>query len=361
MRAGRHKYSLAWAILLALGLLAGCGQGRAAPAEREITDMAGRTVAVPAEVVSAFPTDPTAGICLYTLVPDRMLGWNYALNDLEKSVILEEYHDLPVFGMGDSINYEAVLAAGPSVIFVAGAIDQGSIDQADRLAEQMDIPVVMVSSDLTDTPAAYRFMGELFGVEEQAELLADYAERTLACAAALDIPEENRLRVYYGNKQDSLETAPAGSASGQIIDMVKAVNAAGAELGGGNRVAVSLEQLLAWDPDVIIVNGEPKANFSGGAAARSILETPDLAPLRAVQSGRVYGTPSAPFSWIDRPPGPNRIVGVRWLLGILYPDQCPYDVDEEVRTFFRLFYHVELTDEALAELYEGGLQREDGR
>ncbi|MDE7009627.1 MAG: ABC transporter substrate-binding protein, partial [Oscillospiraceae bacterium] len=307
-----------------------------------ITDMAGRTVTVPEEIASAFPTDPTAGIYLYTLVPDRLLGWNYALNDMEKSVILEEYHDLPNFGMGDAINYEAVIAANPSIAFTVASIGQGAVDSADKLSEHLGIPVVVVSSDLPDTPAVYRFMGELFGVEEQAEALAAYAEETFAAVA--DIPEADRLTVYYGNKEDSLETAPAGSSSAQVLEMANAVNAAGPELGGEGRVRISLEQLLAWDPDVIVVNGEPKANLGGSQAARDILNNPDLASLKAVQTGRVYGAPNAPFSWIDRPPGPNRIAGVRWLFARLYPDACRYDVDEEIRTFFRLFYHVELSE-----------------
>lgn len=326
-----------------------------APAEREITDMAGRTVTVPGEIVSAFPTDPTAGIYLYTLAPDKLLGWNYELNDIEKSVILEAYHDLPNFGMGDAINYETVIAAGPSIAFTVASISEGSIDTADQLSDQLGIPVVVVSSNLLDAPEVYRFMGELFGAEEQAEKLAAYAETTFADIAALDIPEEEKVRLYYGNGEDSLETAPAGSRHGQIIDLVNAVNAADLELGDGSRVQISLEQLLAWDPDVIIVNGEPKASLSGSAAAQGILNNPDLAPLTAVQNGRVYGTPNAPFSWIDRPPGPNRIVGVRWLFGLLYPDICGYDVDEEVRTFYQLFYHVELTGEELAKIYAGGV------
>ena len=216
---------------------------------------------------------------------------------------------------------------------------------------RLGIPVVVVSSDLPDTPAVYRFMGELFGVEERAEALAAYAEETFAAVA--DIPEADRLTVYYGNKEDSLETAPAGSSSAQVLEMANAVNAAGPELGGEGRVRISLEQLLAWDPDVIVVNGEPKASLGGSQAARDILSNPDLASLKAVQTGRVYGAPNAPFSWIDRPPGPNRIAGVRWLFARLYPDACQYDVDEEIRTFFWLFYHVELLDDQLRMLYEG--------
>ena len=327
----------------------------AAPQEREITDMAGRTMTVPLEIESVFSTGPAAAIYLYTLVPDKLLGWNYALNDIEKSIILEQYHDLPNFGQGDAVNYEAVIAAGPTIALNVTSINDGSIDAADALAEQLGVPVVMVSSDLLDAPAVYRFMGELFGVEEQAEALAAYAEETFNAISSLDIPNEEKVRIYYGNGEDSLETAPAGSSHGQIIDLVNAVNVADLELGDGSRVQISAEQLLAWDPDVIIVNGEPKADMTGSAAAEAILADPLFATLKAVQNGAVYGTPNAPFSWVDRPPGPNRIVGMRWLSGLIYPEYLDYDVDEAVREFFQLFYHVELTDEQLTQLYNGTL------
>lgn len=327
----------------------------AAPQEREITDMAGRTMTVPLEIESVFSTGPVAAIYLYTLVPDKLLGWNYALNDIEKSIILEQYHDLPNFGQGDAVNYEAVIAAGPTIALNVTSINDGSIDASDTLAEQLGVPVVMVSSDLLDAPAVYRFMGKLFGVEEQAEALAAYAEETFNAISSLDIPNEEKVRIYYGNGEDSLETAPAGSSHGQIIDLVNAVNVADLELGDGSRVQISAEQLLAWDPDVIIVNGEPKADMTGSAAAEAILADPLFATLKAVQNGAVYGTPNAPFSWVDRPPGPNRIVGMRWLSGLIYPEYLDYDVDEAVREFFQLFYHVELTDEQLTQLYNGTL------
>lgn len=379
MKHVKTALALLLAAFLALGLFSGCGTEPAVespappPSEaaeepsagesaglsaepegtRTLTDMAGREVEVPAVIEKAFSTDPTAAIFLYTLVPDRMLGWNYELNDLEKSIILDEYETLPNFGMGDAINYEAVLAAGPDIAFMVGTINDAVVSDADAMQESLGIPVVVVDSELSHTPEAYRFMGELFGVEDTAEQLAAYAERTLDDIANMDIPEGDKVRMYYGNGEDSLETAPAGSSHGAIIELVNAVNVADLELGDGGRVQISAEQLLAWDPDVIVVNGEPKSDIPGASAADAILSDPAYSTLTAVQEGRVYGTPNAPFSWVDRPPGPNRIVGLRWLSALIYPQYIQVDVDDAVREFFSLFYHVELTDEQLANIYAG--------
>lgn len=324
-----------------------------AAGEREITDMAGRTVVVPDEIETVFSSSTVTAIFMYTLAPDKLLGWNYELNELEKSIILEEYHDLPNLGMGDSINYEAVIAADPTIAVNVGTINDKMISDCDKLSKSLGVPVVAVDGDLSASAEAYRFMGELLGEEEQAEKLASYAEKTFADIEKMEVPEDKKVRIYYGNGEDSLETAPAGSAHGQIIDMVNAVNVADLEMGEGSRVQISAEQLLAWDPDVIVVNGEPKADMSGASAAEAILANPDYASLKAVQDQQVYGTPNTPFSWMDRPMGPNRIVGIRWLSGLIYPEYLNYNVDEEVKEFFDLFYHVQLTDEKLENIYSG--------
>lgn len=324
-----------------------------APAVRQITDMAGRTVSIPTQIDSVFSCSTSTAIYLYTLVPDLLLGWNYALNDIEKSIILEKYHDLPNFGQREAINHEAVIAASPSIAVNVGTVNDQLISECDAFQQSLGIPVIAVDGDLLKAPDAYRFMGELFGVQEQAEAMAAYAEKTFADIEAMNIPEEEMARVYYGNGEGSLETAPKGSSHAQILDLVRAANVADLELGDGSRVQISAEQLLVWDPDVIVVNGEPKADLSGGSAANALMVDPIFASLTAVQEGKVYGTPNAPFSWVDRPPGPNRIVGIRWLSGLLYPEHLNFDVDTEVKEFFKLFYHVELTDEQLEKLYNG--------
>ena len=357
MKKNKRFPALLLAFLLAASLFAGCAPADSGqpgePAAREITDMAGRVVTVPAaaEIGSVFSSSPASAIFLYMVAPDKLLGWNYALNSLEKSIILEQYHDLPSFGMGDAVNCEAVIAANPAIAVSCGKINDAMVSDCDALSGKLGIPVVAVDNDLEKSAEAFRFLGGLLGVEEHAEQLASYAERTFADIAALgDIPEEDRVRVYYGNGEDSLETAPRGSSYAQFLDTINAVNVADLELGDGSRVQISAEQLLAWDPDVIVVNGEPKANMSGSSAAESILNSPDYATLKAVRDGKVYGTPNAPFSWIDRPPGPNRLIGLRWFSALLYSDYLQCDVEGEVRKFFKLFYHVDLTQEQLERL-----------
>lgn len=374
MKKHRQLLALFICLVMSVSLLTGYSETKAATEEqaqsgeqdatqetaetREITDMAGRKVTVPAaeNIESVFSAGPVAAIFLYMVAPDKLLGWNYELNDVEKSIILDKYQDLPNFGMGDSVNYEAVIAANPTIAINSGKINDAMVSDCDALSESLGIPVVAVDNELNNSAEAFRFMGELLGVEDHAEELAQYAEQVFTDINALsDIPEEKKVSVYFGNGEDSLETAPRGSQHAQILDAINAVNVADLELGDGSRVQISAEQLLAWDPDVIVVNGEPKADKSGSSAAEDILSNPDYASLKAVQDQKVYGTPNAPFSWVDRPAGPNRLIGMRWFSALIYPEYIKCDINEEIHKFFDLFYHVDLSDEQLENVLKGTL------
>lgn len=370
----RHLLALLLCFVMTVSLFAGYSETKAASEgttqseeqtetqetgeTREITDMAGRKVTVPAaeDIESVFSTGPVAAIFMYMVAPNKLLGWNYELNDVEKSIILEKYHDLPNFGMGDAINYEAVIAANPTIALNCGKINDAMVSDCDALSKSLGIPVIAVDNELNNSAEAFRFMGELLGVEDHAEELAEYSEKIFTDIASLaDIPEDEKVSVYFGNGEDSLETAPRGSQHAQILDAVNVTNVADLELGDGSRVQISAEQLLAWNPDVIVVNGEPKADKSGNSAAEDILSNPDYASLKAVQDNKVYGTPNAPFSWVDRPAGPNRLIGMRWLSAVVYPEYIKCDVNEEIREFFNLFYHVDLSDEQLENVLKGTL------
>ena len=374
MKKHRQLLALFICLVMSVSLLTGYSETKAATEEptqsaeqdatqetaetREITDMAGRKVTVPAaeNIESVFSAGPVAAIFLYMVAPDKLLGWNYELNDVEKSIILDKYQDLPNFGMGDAVNYEAVIAANPTIAINSGKINDAMVSDCDALSESLGIPVVAVDNELNNSAEAFRFMGELLGVEDHAEELAQYAEQVFTDINALsDIPEEKKVSVYFGNGEDSLETAPRGSQHAQILDAINAVNVADLELGDGSRVQISAEQLLAWDPDVIVVNGEPKADKSGNSAAEDILSNPDYASLKAVEDQKVYGTPNAPFSWVDRPAGPNRLIGMRWFSALIYPEYIKCDINEEIHKFFDLFYHVDLSDEQLQNVLKGTL------
>lgn len=319
---------------------------------KTVTDMAGRTVEVPIKLEKVYGGDPVGTLMLYTLAPSKLLGWNYELNALEKKYILPEYQQLPAYGMGDTVNVEAIIKDGAQMAISVTAINEKSKASADKLQEQIGMPVVMIDSELIRSYEAYTFLGEVLGEEEKAKELAAYAQRIVEGVKNISIEETQRVKVYYGNGETSLNTAPKGSSASEVLDLVQVENVAHIE-GAKGRVDISLEQLMTWNPSVMLINGEPKQDLTGNSAAQAILAHPDFQTIDAVKDKKVYGIPKTPFSWIDRPSGPNRLIGLVWLGELAYENSYSYDLKEEVKTFYDLFYHVELTDEEIESLLKG--------
>jgi len=328
----------------------GEGDQEATGATRTITDMAGRTVDVPSNINKVYGTDPIASILLYTVDPDILLGWNYELNEQEKEYILPEYHDLTVFGMGDNVNLEAIIKAAPQICLQASSINEAEIAKADKLQSQLGIPVIIVNGDLDKTSETLQMLGDVLGMTERTEEMRKYVDRFMELAAALEVDGGERPAVYFGNGANSLETAPDGSQAAAVFTLLKADNVAKVESEGA-RIQITMEQLYAWDPEYIFVSGEPKQNLSGPAAAAAIAGNPDFATLQAVKNGKVYGIPKSPFTWMGRPMSINQMMGLVWVGNLLYPEHFNYDINEEVKNFYHLFYHFDLTDEQVKDIF----------
>ena len=103
----------------------------------------------------------------------------------------------------------------------------------------------------------------------------------------------------------------------------------------GGLTNVGLEQVVLWDPQVIVTN-DP--NFY-----RDVWKLPVWNSVTAVRTRRVYLSPHLPFGWFDFPPGANRLIGLLWLSDILYPATFQHDMKKEVAQFYSLFYRQEPT------------------
>ena len=140
------------------------------------------------------------------------------LTDNDKKYIPKKYQSLPFLGglqMNGKINTEELMKAKPDVIFSIGpdAIDQTSVSTADKLQQQLNIPVIVIDSNVDKMAKAYETMGKLLGVEDRAKELADYCSNTVkeVTAATKDIPKEKRVSVYYAEGPKGLATEPTGS------------------------------------------------------------------------------------------------------------------------------------------------------
>lgn len=329
---------------------------KAAQAEgtRIITDSAGREVEIPSEITKIAPSGPLAQIVLYTVSPDKLAGLAADFSNEAKQYIDEKYWGLPKFGQfygkNASLNMEALIAEAPDVIIDIGEAKKTVKEDMDALQEQLNIPVIFVEATLPTMADAYEMLGDITGEKEQAGKLADYcrAEIGKADQNAAAIADADRKSVYFGLGEDGLHTNAKGSIHADVIDRIGAVNAADVEAvssGGGSEV--SFEQVLLWNPNLIIVDSQKLYD--------TLTADPMWQELDAVKNGKIFKIPTAPYSFMSSPPSVNRMIGIEWLGSLVYPEIYTSDIREEVKNFYQLFYHIDVTDEKLEVILKGAV------
>jgi iron complex transport system substrate-binding protein len=304
-----------------------------------VTDATGRALAVPEKVARVFPAGPPAAILLYTLAPDLLLGWPRANRPEECDYMLPDVCTRSevgrITGRGNTANLESVIALKPDLILDVGSTSATFVSLAERVQQQTNIPYALLDGRFDAVAATYRKLGELTGRQAEAEKLASYADDTFKIIRGRigAIEASARPRVYYARGPRGLVTGLGGSINVETIEML-AQNVAGGNKGG--LANVSIEQVLLWNPDVVVTIDQ---DF-----VASVRNDPSWAPVKAVRDGRVHLSPKMPFGWVDFPPSVNRLIGLWWLAKILYPDKFPEDMRKLTREFYTTFYRRTLSD-----------------
>ena len=349
-RGGGAGEAVCRALAVAL-CAAACLAGRPARA-REIVDMIGRRVRVPDHVGKVVALSPPATYLVYALDPAVLAGLNFPLWEDEKRFTAETFRKLPVVGgqvgEGRQVNMEVLMAIAPdvAVLWTQGPEGDPVDREYERMLSTLGVPVVYARFEaIRDYPAALTFMGELLERRERAAALRAYAEEVLSRVdrATSTIAGERRPSVYYAEGLDGLATDGEGSFHTELIPIAggRNVSQTPSRTHMGMEV-VSAEQVLAWDPEVILVKERAAMERLPGDAR--------LSGLRAVRERRIFLIPHLPFNWFDRPPSFMRLLGVQWLAHLLHPDRFPFDAVPETRRFYHLFLGVDLTEDEAREV-----------
>ncbi len=330
---------------LSAGAVVGLTFAPALTEARPFTDSGERRIDIPDDVRRVFPAGPPASVTLYTVAPEKMLGWTRAPSREARLFLPAQYGELPeigrLTGRGNTVNLENVVPLMPDLVLDVGDTSATYVSLADRVQEQTHVPAVLIGGRLAETPATLRTVGAVLGVPERAETLAHYAEAVLdeVQEKTAKIALAERPSIYVARGPKGLETAVAGSIGGEVVDLVGARNVVGKDTAPRTIVDVSPEQILAWQPDVILT-----IDRRFHAAIRT---DPVWREVKAVQAGHIHFVPDLPFSWLDDPPAPNRLIGLLWLGKLLYPASFPQDIRVEARRFYALFYQQEPSDAQL--------------
>ena len=355
-RRGRKILSGLMTLCLTVGMLlvsAGC---TAAPSEKKdggsfadsgdstetetriFTDSAGRQVEVPAEITRIIPSGDMAQMFLWPLASDKLVSVSTAITPEQEKYLGDSCRDLPETGnlykTGSELNVEEVATLGADIIIDFGEAKDSICEDLDNLQELLGIPCVFIEGGLTDSAQSYRMLGELLGMEEEAEELALYIEGILEETDRVFETVEKKEAVIL-NGTDGLGCIASGTYFDEVwAYMVKNVAVpADAQMYASTRI--DFEQLANWDPDFLFFYNTtaPAQQVSEGAWPQ----------LRAVKSGQWYPVPAGPYSFVS-PPAVNRYLGILWIGTTVYPGEFSWDLREKVKEYYNLFYHYELSD-----------------
>lgn len=338
------------ALLIVLLVIAGLGSVFVnAEDTQTITDMTGRTVTVPSEINTVLCNWLPSMMLVYMIAPDRLGAWNSLPG---KGYFPEKYANLPVIGR---VSDETLLSMKPDVVVFGGALGIGGeavrsvID--DEQKKLIPLPVVAVTDTMdvmndTTFTQPIQFVGKFLGEENQANEMIAYYKKVLSAVKGpvASIPKDKRVRVYYAEGSKGVQTDPAGSEHSALIDLCGGINVADFPVPSGQGSAeVSMEQIISWNPDVILA-------FDPQFYA-SVKTDPVWQGITAVKTGRVYLIPTTAYNWFDRPLGLNQIMGIPWTAKRLYPEYFKdMDLEGLVKEYHKIFLHISLSDDQIRKI-----------
>ena len=329
---------------------------------KNITDMINRSVEIPASVSNVVATSPPMTTVLYMIAPEKLKAVNFQWSDDELEYVPSQYQNFPVvggwYGTQDG-SYEEFIASEPDIVIES--IDEGGDGDASTVAERQEkfgqIPVVAVrdTTDINKIGESILFMGEIVGANDKASQLNDFNNKYLDIVKDTSSKLSDKKTVYYAQGDDGLQTNPSHSSHGQLIDIVGGVNVADsvAQSNTTTGVQVSIEQVITWNPDIIITT-DPEFYSH-------VYNDSNWAKINAVKNKEVYLSPQSPFKWFDRPVGANMIIGLPWTAKVIYPDQYKdINMVDATKEFYSNFYHVDLSDDEAKEiLINSGLKEKN--
>jgi iron complex transport system substrate-binding protein len=335
-----------WGIpLLAAATLMGSFSSWAAT----VTDIAGRSVEVPAKVDRILLGEGRLFYAVSLLEGkkpfDRIVGWQGDFRKLDPQTYsvyqakFPEIDKIPLIGntTADSVSPEKVLTLNPDVaIFGLSGHGPGRDSQLVKQLEKAGVPVVFVdfrTSPLKNTLPSMRLLGKVLHREQQAENYINFYQDNvrLVTDVTSKIPDNQKPSVFIELKAATSDDCCGTAGNGNMGDFI--------DLAGGNNIAkgllpgalgqINLEKVLSANPDVYIASGAkaPDAKDPGiklGAkvteqqardSLNSAMQRTGISTLKAVQDGNSHAI------WHSYYNSPYNVLAVQAFAKWIYPEK----------------------------------------
>ncbi len=310
-----------------------------------IVDQRDRTVTLEGEVERA-AIIPIPAASMFMAVDgsaDRLAGMHQLSKAAIKGYILERFFPealkIPsnLTGKGFSFvpNVEELLKLEPDLVFQWGHLNDDIIDPIVNAG--LNVALIKIGQEAF-TRRWLEIMGTVLGKEEKAaEMIAwrDDVQAMLKAETDKIEPADRPRVLYFMNYLSELRVAGGKSYNNFYIDLAGGQNVAD-EL--GMFAVVGVEQIIAWDPEVILLNG-----FEAKLSPEDVYGNPLLADLSAVKNRRIYKMPLGGYRW--DPPNQESPLTWLWLSMVLHPESFDWGLAEHIDESYTSIYGQGVTED----------------
>lgn len=353
------SFILSAALLLTL---TACGAAPSAPAVQThtVTDHLGNAVEVPVEINRIAVCDilPLPSVlAVFFDSAEKIVGMadtsmSAAANSLLGQLYPEILNAQTGYIDGSNINIEELMKLEPDVVFYsASRPEQG------ELLAKAGLPGIAISVNKWEYDAIetlnnwISLISELFPDSDKTALVADYSDRTyqMVQKRVASIPEEERKQVFFLFKYSETSIMTSGSRFfGQWwAEAIGAENVA-AEIETDNQVQVNMEQIYAWNPELMFIT-----NFTTAYPEdlyNNAMGVYDWSAIDAVENRQVYKMPLGMYR--SYTPGVDAPVTLLWLAKTAYPEAfADIDIITETKTYYKEVFGIDLTEEQAASIF----------
>lgn len=310
-------------------------------ADQTVTDMFGRSVTLPdsKNIDIIFSGNPVASVFLYSLAPDLLGNWNFKMSKPTLTMFPEAYRKLPVqgtlWGSSKPASDEEILKIKPAFILIVGPRKSSVREVCDKTEKKLQIPVVYLDNDLNSVAEAYTLLGSILGRVKRAKILSDYTQKLLVETSSYTktLKDVEKKRIFYSLSKEGLDTYPTGVTNSALIELCGGKNIISLPYNrNSGPMKISFEEVVLGDPEFIIAGHSSRNKLNDGKLYKN-------GKWEALDA-EVYIVPNAPFNAFDKPPSVNQLAGILWLRKVLYPVEFTYKLEEELQSFYSLFFHM---------------------
>ena len=292
-----------------------------------VTDHLGRNVIIekePETIVSGYYI--TTSLLIALGLEDHIVGVEAKADKRTiYSLSAPQIIELPSVGSAKDFDLEGCVALHPDLIILPA-----KLKDAVSALEELGFTVLAVNPEnqelLFETAEMISTATNTVSQEANWQNFVLESLNTLAVA----VKNTTVPTVYLAGNSSLLSTASAGMYQNTLIENAGGRNVA-AEIADTYWTEISYEQLLTWNPDVIVLASDATYTID------SVLSDPNLAALKAVQDGQVYQIPGHIEAWDS--PVPGSFLGSLYLASVLHPSEyTTEEYENTVTAFYKEFY-----------------------